>query len=125
MDDRNAEQLLYIDATLAEMIQLASRGRQAYIADIAVARACQYNIIRLAADLERLGEEWITARPGIPWRLIKGMRNRIAHNYWTVDDDVVWAVVDQHAPDLRTVLADEIEIARSQLDAQNDESKPG
>ncbi|NDJ89689.1 HepT-like ribonuclease domain-containing protein [Mycolicibacter kumamotonensis] len=125
MDDRNAEQLLYIDATLAEMIQLASRGRQAYDSDIAVARACQYNIIRLAADLERLGEEWIAARPGIPWRLIKGMRNRIAHNYWTVDNDIVWAVVDQHARDLSTVLADEIEAARSQLNAQNDESGPG
>lgn len=39
MDDRNAEQLLYIDATLAEMIQLASRGRQAYDSDIAVSPA--------------------------------------------------------------------------------------
>lgn len=121
MDDRNAEQLLYIDATLTEMNQLASRGRQAYDSDIAVARACQYNIIRLAADLERLGEEWITVHPGIPWRLIKGMRNRIAHNYWTADDDIVWAVVNQHARELRTVLADEIEIARSRLNAQNDE----
>lgn len=115
MDERNAEQLLYVDATLAEMSQLASRGRHAYDSDIAVARACQYNIIRLAADLERLGEDWITAHPGIPWRLIKGMRNRIAHNYWAVDDDIVWAVVNQHVPNLRAVLADEIELARSQL----------
>lgn len=53
------------------------------------------------------------------------MRNRIAHNYWTVDNDIVWAVVDQHARDLSTVLADEIEAARSQLNAQNDESGPG
>ena len=63
MNDRNAEQLLYIDAKLAEMSQLASRGRPAYDSDIAVARACQYNIIRLAANFERLGEEWITAHP--------------------------------------------------------------
>jgi hypothetical protein len=28
MDDRHAEQLLYVDATLAEMDQLASRGRR-------------------------------------------------------------------------------------------------
>lgn len=124
MDDRNAEQLLYVDATLAEMDLLASRGRQSYDSDIAVARACQFNVIRLAADLERLGEEWITAHPAIPWRLIKGMRNRIAHNYWTVDDDIVWAVVDQHARDLRGALAGEIEIARSRLNAHDDESRP-
>ncbi len=50
MDERSAEHLLYVDATLSEMAQLAARGRAAYDADIAVARACQYNVIRLAAD---------------------------------------------------------------------------
>ncbi len=115
MDVRTAEQVLYVDATLAEINQLAARGREAYDSDIAVARACQYNIIRLAADLERLGEPWLAARPAVPWRLIRRMRNRIARNYWTVDNDIVWAVVAQHAPELHRDLADEINAARSQL----------
>lgn len=122
MDERTAEQLLYIDATLAEMSQLAARGRDAYDSDIAVARACQYNIIRLAADLERLGELWLKAHPAVPWRLIKGMRNRIAHNYWTVDDDIVWAVIDQHAPELHHALAEEIDAARSVLRAGEEQN---
>jgi uncharacterized protein with HEPN domain len=117
VDERTAEQLLYVDATLAEMHQLAVRGRAAYDSDIAVARACQYNVIRLAADLERLGESWLAAHPEVPWRLIRGMRNRVAHNYWTVDDDIVWAVVEQHAPQLRRALANEVDMARSTLDA--------
>ncbi|MQA87577.1 MAG: DUF86 domain-containing protein [Streptosporangiales bacterium] len=115
MDERAAEHLLYVDATLAEMGNLAARGREAYDSDIAVARACQYNVIRLAADLERLGEPWLETHPVVPWRLIKGMRNRIAHNYWTVDDDIVWAVIDQHASELRRALAEEIGAARSVL----------
>jgi uncharacterized protein with HEPN domain len=116
MDERTAEQLLYVDATLAEIDQLAARGRQAYDSDIAVARACQYNVIRLMADLERLGKPWLEAHSEVPWRLIKGMRNRIAHNYWTVDDDVVWAVVAQHAVVLHSALAEEIQTARRVLD---------
>ncbi|WP_236793717.1 HepT-like ribonuclease domain-containing protein [Amycolatopsis sp. GM8] len=115
MDERTAERLLYVDATLVEMTQLAARGRPAYDSDIAVARACQYNVIRLAADLERLGEPWIVSHPTVPWRLIKGMRNRIAHNYWTVDDDIVWDVVAHHAPRLREALTGEIDAARSVL----------
>ena len=122
MDERTAERLLYIDATLAEMRQLAARGRGAYDADIAVARACQYNVVRLAADLERLGESWLDAHPDVPWRLIKGMRNRIAHDYWTVDDDVVWAAVARYAPELRRVLAGEIEAARAVLQAGEQQS---
>jgi uncharacterized protein with HEPN domain len=101
MDERTADQPLYVEATLIEISQLAARGRHTYESDIAVAGACQYNIIRLAADLERLGERWLQSRPDIPWRLIKGMRNRIAHNYWTIDDDVVWAVVSRYAQDLQ------------------------
>jgi uncharacterized protein with HEPN domain len=120
MDERTAEQLLYVDATLTEMRGLAARGQETYRADIAVARACQYNIIRLAADLERLGEPWLSSHPQVPWRLIKGMRNRIAHNYWTVDDDVVWDVVDRHATDLHRLLSVEIEVAREVLDADEE-----
>lgn len=115
MDERVAEYLLYIDATLREMKDLASRGRDAYDSDVAVSRACQYNVIRLAATLERLGTDWLAQRPDIPWRLIKGMRNRIAHDYWTVDDDVVWQVVEQHASELHAILDEDIARARTLL----------
>jgi uncharacterized protein with HEPN domain len=80
-------------------------------------RACQYNVIRLAADLERLGEPWLQAHPAVPWRLIKGMRNRVSHNYWTVDNNIVWAVVEQHARQLHHTLAAEIVTARSLLES--------
>lgn len=120
MDERTAERLLYVDATLAEMSQLAARGRAAYDSDMAVTRACQYNVIRLAADLERLGQDWADRHPDVPWRLIRGMRNRIAHDYWTVDDDVVWEVVAQYAPELHRVLGDEIRAARLMLQARNE-----
>ncbi|MGW5452937.1 HepT-like ribonuclease domain-containing protein [Nocardia sp. NPDC003979] len=43
------------------------------------------------------------------------MRNRIAHSYWLVDDDIVWVVVDVHAADLHRLLAYEIEAARIRL----------
>nr|MDT0664999.1 DUF86 domain-containing protein [Micromonospora sp. DSM 115978] len=119
-DERTAERLLYLHASLTEMAQLAAHARAAYDSDVAVARACQYNVIRLAADLERLGEPWLEAHPAVPWRLVKGMRNRIAHNYWTVDDDIIWSVVEQHAPALHRVLTDEVHTARSLLDASND-----
>ncbi|MET9214542.1 MULTISPECIES: HepT-like ribonuclease domain-containing protein [unclassified Nocardia] len=115
MTERTDQRLLYIDATLSEIAELAARGRAAYDGDIAVARACQYSVIRLAADLERMGEEWLAEHPEIPWRLIKGMRNRIAHSYWLVDDGIVWTVVDIHAADLHRQLAAEIEGAHARI----------
>ncbi len=32
----------------------------------------------------------------MPWRLMKGMRNRIAHNACDIDMSVVWETVDVH-----------------------------
>ncbi|MFB7875482.1 MULTISPECIES: HepT-like ribonuclease domain-containing protein [unclassified Nocardia] len=114
-DERADQRILFVEATLNEIEEFAGRGRAAFDADIAVARACQYSVIRLAADLDRLGEEWLADHPDVPWRLIRGMRNRIAHSYWLVDDDIVWAVVDVHARELHRHLAAEFDAARTRL----------
>lgn len=124
MDEKAAERLLYVEATLDEMIELAGRGREAFEMDVAIERACEYNVIRLAADLERLGEAWLHAHPAVPWRMIKGMRNRIAHNYWTVNDDIVWTVVNDHAPALKRALAAEFQSAKSTHEMAKEQTSP-
>ena len=73
-------------------------------------------MIRLAADLERLGDDWLSSHPAVPMRLIKGMRNRIAHDYWLIEDEIVWSVVETHAPKLHRQLAPEIESAQARLE---------
>ncbi|MGQ0566091.1 MAG: HepT-like ribonuclease domain-containing protein [Gemmobacter sp.] len=40
------------------------------------------------------------AQPGIPWRAIRGMRNRIAHGYFDIDLAVVWQTVQPELPPL-------------------------
>ncbi|MPZ89074.1 MAG: DUF86 domain-containing protein [Nitriliruptorales bacterium] len=120
MDERTAERLLYLDETCAEIALLAERGREAYDRDIAVARACQYSIVRLAADIERLGSGWIAAHPSVAWTLIRGMRNRIAHDYLTLDGGIVWEAVTQHVPTLREQLQADIETAKAMLSGPPD-----
>lgn len=39
--------------------------------------------------------------PGIPWTKMIGMRNVLIHNYFGVDEKVVWAVIEQYLPDLQ------------------------
>ena len=36
----------------------------------------------------------------IPWRSMRGMRNRIAHGYFEIDLDVVWETVQLALPEL-------------------------
>lgn len=38
--------------------------------------------------------------PDIPWRMICGFRDYLAHAYFGLDDDTVWEVVSVEVPDL-------------------------
>ena len=44
--------------------------------------------------------EFTQAHPGVPWRSMRGMRNRIAHGYFDINLDVVWETVQAALPDL-------------------------
>jgi uncharacterized protein with HEPN domain len=39
--------------------------------------------------------------PGVPWRDIAGLRDRVVHHYFGVSLDIVWDVVVNHLPALR------------------------
>jgi uncharacterized protein with HEPN domain len=40
------------------------------------------------------------AHAAVPWRSMRGMRNRIAHGYFAINLDVVWDTVQTALPDL-------------------------
>ena len=44
------------------------------------------------------------AHAEIPWREITGMRHKIVHDYFSVDEDVVWEVVTRDLPPLISIL---------------------
>lgn len=39
-----------------------------------------------------------------PWKMIIGLRNIIAHNYFMLDLETIWNIVAQNVPDLETKL---------------------
>lgn len=48
----------------------------------------------------RISADTLAIHPVIPWREIVGMRNRLVHEYFQVDTDVVWEVVQHDLPKL-------------------------
>ncbi len=42
----------------------------------------------------------------IPWNSIRGMRNRIVHDYENIDLSVLWGTIKESLPDLKDNLKD-------------------
>jgi uncharacterized protein with HEPN domain len=78
-------------------------SREDFFADKRTQQAVVLNLLIIGEIAGKLMQEhvnFIEAHPGIPWRGMKGMRNRIAHGYFEIDMAVVWDTVDIAVPDL-------------------------
>lgn len=78
--------------------------RHACLADRKTRHAVLFTLLLIGEAAARL----LAKRPDftgrfddIPWRAMKGMRNRIVHAYQDLDHDTVWTTVDQ---DLRRLI---------------------
>ena len=59
--------------------------------------------------------EFIQIHSQVPWRSMRGMRNRIAHGYFDINLDVVWDTVLTALPELLNQLPDAYKDAESNI----------
>jgi uncharacterized protein with HEPN domain len=57
------------------------------------------NVIKLEKGSERITE---TFPDTVNWKSLKGLRNRIDHDYPWLENDKIWDVATQHLDDLET-----------------------
>jgi uncharacterized protein with HEPN domain len=61
-------------------------------------------ILGIATVVEKLHSDYKDAFPDVPWRLITGMRNLVAHHYDRVDFVMVWNALTGAVPELVAAL---------------------
>lgn len=84
--------------------------QHAFLADWRTYDATLRNVQLIGEAATHIPPEVRESYPGIPWRAIVGVRNRLAHSYLHISDDILWSIIQEAIPDLvpelRKVLED-------------------
>jgi len=83
-----------------ERIRRYTKGKtfDDFIADDMMYYAVVKNIEIIGEASNMFTEEFRNAHPDTPWKLVNGMRNYIVHEYFQVDNNVVWDVITGDLP---------------------------
>jgi uncharacterized protein with HEPN domain len=97
----------YLDHVLEAAQQACSYSEglsiKDFLADKRTQQAVILNLVIIGEAATKLLKdygEFLDQHPDVPWRSMKGMRNRIAHGYFDIDLDVVWETVQTALPQL-------------------------
>ncbi len=63
--------------------------------------AAMMNFIIIGEMVARLSEAFIKENKQIDWFKIRGFRNIVAHNYFGIDAEEVWQIIQNHIPQLQ------------------------
>lgn len=83
----------FVDGLVKDDFLADKRTQQAVIMSIIILGEAATKVMDSYADFAQ-------AHPEVPWRSMRGMRNRIAHGYFDINLDVVWDTVQMALPGL-------------------------
>jgi len=104
---RDKERLTHINQAIGRIKRYTKDlSYDSFIADDMVYYAVVKNIEIIGEAANMLTAEFQIAHPETPWKMIKGMRNYIVHEYFQIDSNVVWNVVTQNLPELESQVTE-------------------
>jgi len=95
-DDR--ERLLDIQEAIENIKKYSSRGKDAFKNEELVQTWILHNLLTLGEAAARLSDEFQERHTEIPWFKIIGTRNILVHDYFRIDIEAVWSVVENDLP---------------------------
>lgn len=74
--------------------------RDAFLSDDLVIDAVARNLEIIGEAARQLPEDFRRAHAQIPWTQIGGLRNRIVHDYFGLDLEIIWEIIQHDLPEL-------------------------
>ena len=102
--------------SIEEALQRCGQSYEALSSDDILQSAIAFHILQIGELATHLSEEFRSASASqIPWHQIRGLRNRIVHNYDHIDKDVIWSSAVNDVPGLKAFCEGELHSNRGML----------
>lgn len=85
--------------------QSAGISADDFMTDETLQRAFVRSLEIIGEAAKKVPEDFRDQHPAIEWRAMSGMRDRLIHDYFGVDYELIWDVVRNRVPELRTHIA--------------------
>lgn len=72
--------------------------------DEVVNSAVGFKLIQISENINKLDEDFKKSYPNIEWVKIKGLRNRIVHDYGHVELDIIYDTIIKNLSDLKSTF---------------------
>lgn len=79
---------------------VAGMSFEEFRGDTRTVRAAIADFIVIGEAAANLPDEVVAIHPGVPWAVMRGMRNTLVHAYFNVDPQVVWETIERDLPGL-------------------------
>ena len=94
-----------IVAAVNDGAELVKRGHTAFVADPLLIRAAKNLIAEIGEAAKDLDDALLATMPGVPWKNVKGRRDKVVHDYPEVDLDVMWDTLVHGLPAVGAAIA--------------------
>ncbi|MEB3216783.1 MAG: DUF86 domain-containing protein [Nostocales cyanobacterium 94392] len=97
----NREKLRDILEAIERINKYAVQGRKNFEENELIQSWFMQNLQIIGEASRALSADIREQNPQVPWSQIIGMRNVLTHNYFEIDLDVVWLVIERELPNLK------------------------
>ena len=98
---RDRERLQDLLEAIEKIQRETKGGRSAFDKDEKTRVWVVHHLEIMGEAARAIGDDLKAKHPEIPWTMISGIRNRLAHEYFDVNEDIVWNVVEMEVPKLK------------------------
>lgn len=101
--------LMHMIDAINEIIEFTKNDKQVFYNNKIVKRAVSKDFEIIGEAAGRLSDGFKQQYKNVPWQKLKDFRNVLVHDYFDIDYETMWQIIEEKLPELKTQIEQIIE----------------